>query len=75
VHNVILSSQQLNWEAAHATLACIESIPDMIHHSINCVVKASLLVQDKDRLHSSIPGVLIEIFDLEKANVSSLANV
>lgn len=47
----------------------------MVHHGVNRVVESILLVQNEDRLHGSIPSVLIKILKLEKTNVSGLADV
>ena len=63
--SVVLASQKLDGEASHATLTRVEGIPDMVHHGVNGVVKASFLVQNENGLDCSIPSIPVEIFKLE----------
>ena len=73
--SVVLTGKELNGEASHATLTCVEGVPNVVHHGVDCVIKACLFVQNKDGLDCTIPGIPIKTFKLEQANVSRLANI
>lgn len=72
---VVLTGKELNGEASHATLTCVEGVPNVVHHGVDCVIEACLLVQNENRLNCTIPGIPIKIFKLEETNVSRLANI
>jgi len=50
-------------EPAHSYLTCVESIPHMVHVRVKLVAHVSSLLSDVDRLHGSVPFVLIFTFE------------
>ena len=59
LESVVLTSQDGSREARHALLACVEGIPNVVHHSIELVLEASLFVAQVDRLDSAVPAISI----------------
>jgi len=43
--NIVLLCEKSSREASHTLLAGVESIPNVVHHGVEGVVKASFLVQ------------------------------
>ena len=72
---VVLAGKELDGEATHTTLTCVEGIPNVVHHGVYCVIEACLFVQHENWLDRTIPGIPVKIFKLEEANVSRLANI
>ena len=72
---IVLSSEQLDRESGHAPLTCVERVPNVVHHRVDRVVEAHLLVQDENRLNGSVPSILVQVLNLEETDVASLADV
>ena len=72
---VVLTCQQGGRETRHPLLASVESIPDMVHHSVQGVVEAGLLVLEEHRLNGTIPSIVVEILEHHEANIGELAHI
>ena len=62
-NGVIFISEKSSGEATHAPLPSVEGVPNMVHHGVNGVVKAILLVDDVNWLDGTIPGVIVQVLE------------
>ena len=72
---VVLTRQQGGRESRHPLLASVECIPDMVHHGVEGVIEAGLLVLEEYGLNGTIPGIVIEVLEHHKANIGELAHI
>ena len=56
-------------------MTSIEAIPDMVHHAVQCVIEACLLIQDVDWLDTPVVGVTVKRFEEKQTNVAVLTVV
>ena len=57
---VVVVRREQPGEARHAQLTCVEAVPDVVHHAVERVVEADVLVQDVDWLDASVHAVRVK---------------
>lgn len=72
---VVLTSKESGWEASQALLTSVEGIPNVVHHGVHSVVKAGISVLEEHRLDGAIPSIVVQVLELQHADVVQLAQV